>query len=71
MTSTDESHHNGALRCSFCLKNEVSLICSARQLDPMRRAYICEECVRACAAIFDEDRPESERPLTAPDASPH
>jgi ATP-dependent Clp protease ATP-binding subunit ClpX len=46
------------LRCSFCKKsqNVVGKLISSPSDYP--RAYICDECVRVCYSILEDDQPD-------------
>jgi quercetin dioxygenase-like cupin family protein len=46
----------GSLRCSFCHKtgDAVRKLISSPNSDP--RSYICDECIRVCTAILEDDR---------------
>jgi ATP-dependent Clp protease ATP-binding subunit ClpX len=51
---------DNSLRCSFCQKSEerVGKLISSPSEYP--RAYICDECVRVCYFILEDDREDGE-----------
>jgi ATP-dependent protease Clp ATPase subunit len=51
---------DNALRCSFCRKSQdvVGKLISSPSDYP--RTYICDECIRICMEILEDDQPEAE-----------
>ena len=47
-----------ALRCSFCQKPQESVVKLISSPGDQPRAYICDECIRVCISILEEDRAE-------------
>ena len=45
------------LRCSFCGKDQNSVGKLVSNPDDYSRVYICNECVRICSSIIDDDNP--------------
>jgi len=58
------------LSCSFCHKSQVVVGKLISSPSDYPRAYICDECIAACNAIIDDDKPEpavdSPRKIDAP-----
>lgn len=53
-----------ALSCSFCHKSQDTVGKLISSPSDYPRAYICDECIRVCAAILEDDAAPS-----SPDAS--
>lgn len=51
-----EDRLGNGLRCSFCQKSEDSVQKLFATPGEGTRAYICDECVTACALILEDDR---------------
>ena len=51
--NTDE-----ALRCSFCHKSQEQVEKLISSPSDYPRAYICDECVRVCQQILEDERRE-------------
>src|SRR2546428_2954638 len=49
--SRKDSHHHGNLSCSFCGKSQREV----RKLIAGPTVYICDECIRLCTDIIDEE----------------
>src|SRR6185436_18313923 len=49
--SRKDSHHHGNLSCSFCGKGQREV----RKLIAGPTVYICDECIRLCTDIIDEE----------------
>jgi ATP-dependent protease Clp ATPase subunit len=49
------------LRCSFCRKTQESVGKLIANPDDFHRVYICDECIRVCSSILDEDEPAVEQ----------
>ena len=48
------------LRCSFCHKSQqdAAKLISSPSAQP--KAYICDECIRVCASILEDEREQAE-----------
>jgi hypothetical protein len=47
-------------RCSFCHKAQSGVAQLISSPSDYPKAYICDECILACAAILEDDRPQPE-----------
>jgi hypothetical protein len=56
ITANEEHAGNEELRCSFCGNAEFEI----RKLIAGPKVYICDECVRICLLIVEDDRSAAE-----------
>jgi hypothetical protein len=51
-----------SLACSFCGKSQEKAQTLISSPSDYPRVYICDECVKVCAAIIEDDRGEAAEP---------